>query len=219
MKYIIAFIAMFLHTYAAACNLNISPGTTSIDTARACKAASVVQALFQTMGYTVMLNTKVDHVAEVYVPYTSHAGIIYKKSRGVFYATENRIEIERAPVTVLSGDLFSDFYFTIIVHELIHAAVAELLPEDYRSINTGQHELLAYCGQYHTMSSSVRNKNLTQVSSTFSNEYQINNLVYFASDPAVYTAMSVAYCEKHGINQVFRKILSLQSLQINIDGL
>lgn len=219
MKYIIVFMAMFLHTYAAACNLNISPGTTSIDTARACKAASVVQELFQSIGHPVVLNTKVDHVAEVYVPYTSHAGVIYKKSRGVFYATENRVEVERAPDTLSSGDLFGDFYFTIIVHELIHAAVAEILPEDYKSINTGQHELLAYCGQYHTMSSSVRNKNLAPVSSTFGNEYQINNLVYFASDPAVYAAMSVAYCEKHGINQVFRKILSLKSLQINIDGL
>lgn len=172
---------------------------------RACVALSDVSDHFARAGFQIQFDLTVRFVAQIEV--SDLSSVHHNPVSGYYRANNKEIRIlhTNAPWTSerrpwhLSWD--QEIGFSILEHEVVHAAIAQIMGDNYSRLPHAWHEALAYAIQISLMKPELRAKVLANFSAVqaFGSTLEINDVVYGFDPDAFAVAAYKTYVQNNGI--------------------
>jgi hypothetical protein len=148
------------------------------------------------------MNNRFTHTAELW-PVSGY----YRAGTKQLYMTRSKAPwtSERTPWRLPWDD---EIGFSILEHELIHAAIAQVMGDNYRKVPNAWHEALAYAIQISLMKPDLRAKVLANFSAVraFDSTLEINALTYEFDPDSFAVAAYKTYMKNHEFMFVRRAI-------------
>ncbi|WP_454642781.1 DUF6639 family protein [Bradyrhizobium liaoningense] len=182
---------------------------------RACVALSDVSDYFARAGFQIQFDLTVRFVTQIEV--SDLSSVHHDPVSGYYRATNNEIRIlhANAPGTSerrpwhLSWD--QEIGFSILEHEVVHAAIAHIMGNNYSRLPHAWHEALAYAVQISLMKPELRAQVLANFSAVqaFGSTLEINDVIY-AFDPDAFAVAAYKFHVRNSDTEFLKRAINLK---------
>lgn len=182
---------------------------------RACAAFSDVSNYFAHAGFQIQFDLTVRFVPQIEVSDSSHVN--REPVSGYYRANNHEIRTLHADAPWTSKrrpwhlPWNQEIGFSILEHEVVHAAIAQIMGDNYSRLPHAWHEALAYAVQISLMRPELRAKVLANFPTVqaFSSTLEINDVVY-AFDPEAFAVAAYKTYVKNNDIEFLKRAINLK---------
>lgn len=178
-----------------------------------CAALDEVQAFFAAIGF------KVDPQVTIVFRKDTEGDAGDRHTHGNYNAVTRTIKLYERQQARPWGEAWPHVAATYLRHEVIHAAVVQLLASGKPDLPLEWHEFIAYAIQFELMESAVRERILERYASVVpvSALTEINRFTYGLADPDTFAVLAYRSYHAFGGSDLIRRLLAFEFVPMPIE--
>lgn len=178
-----------------------------------CTAIDEVQAFFAAVGFKVDPQVTIEFAKDI------GGGADHRHTHGNYNPMTRKIMLYEREQARPWGEEWTLVATTFLRHEVIHAAVVQLLASRKPDLPREWHEFIAYAVQFELMEPAVRERILTRYASVVpvSALTEINRFTYGLADPDTFAVLAYRSYLAFGGSDLIRRVLAFEFVPMPIE--